>query len=377
MEPVVTMREPRDLLALVPYQLGFRPEASAVVVSLRGSRSRVGLVARVDLADLADPRHGDQVARDVITHVVGDGAVRAVIVLYPGTDPDPDRGGTAVPLARLRAAGEHLLGELTAWVVGPTGWWGEGCTDPGCCPPGGRPLEDLDSAPIGARMVFEGVAVAPSRTALADVAPAGRAARKSARGARDRWRARAEAVDGPEAAYRWRRAGLDAWLAELDRVAGGPDPTDAGGPTGPAVAGRIEAALTDTLVRDAVLVSFVPDTERAQDLLVGGVDDAVVGAALRSIIDPEYALTPEPDRVRAATAVLTQVVAHAPRDRRAPAQTLLAILAWWSGDGARANLFIDQALARRPDYRLALLIRDALVTGMPPGWIARDRRAAG
>ena len=36
MEPVVTMREPRDLLALIPYQLGFRPEASAVLTGALG-----------------------------------------------------------------------------------------------------------------------------------------------------------------------------------------------------------------------------------------------------------------------------------------------------------------------------------------------------
>lgn len=375
MEPVVTMREPRDLLALIPYQLGFRPEASAVLVSLRGSRSRVGLVVRVDLADLADPVHGGQVARDVVTHVVGDGAARAVVVLYPGTE---DGSDVQVPLARLREAGEHLLGTLTAWVVGPRGWWGAGCTDPGCCPEGGRPLAEIDTAPIGARMVFEGNVVAPSRSALAEVPTAGREARKSARGARDRWLARAEAVDGPEGAYRWRRSGLDAWLAEFDRVAAtlGADATERRA-TPPAVAGRIEAALSDTLVRDAVLVSFLPGTDRAQDLLVGGVADPEVGNALRSIIDPQYAVPPEPHRVRAATTVLTQVVAHAPRDRRPPAQTLLAVLAWWSGDGARANLFVDEALARRPDYRLAVLVRDVLSTGMPPGWLARERRAAG
>lgn len=373
MEPVVTMREPRDLLALIPYQLGFRPEASAVLVSLRGSRGRVGLVVRVDLADLADPDHGGQVARDVITHVVGDGASRAVVVLYPDAD-----AGVEVPLGRLREAGGHLLGEMPAWVVGPRGWWGEGCTDPGCCPAGGRPLAEIDAAPIGARMVFEGVAVAASRSALGEIRTAGREARKSARGARDRWLAHARAVDGPEAAYRWRRTGLDAWLTEFDRIHESLARGDGHRvTTPPAVAGRIEAALSDTLVRDAVLVSFVPDTDRAQDLLVGGVTDPEVGAALRSIIDPQHALVPEPHRVRAATAVLTQVVAHAPRDRRTPAQTLLAVLAWWSGDGARANLFVEEALARRPDYRLALLVRDALATGMPPGWITRERRAAG
>lgn len=368
------MREPRDLIALVPYQLGFRPEASAVLVSLRGPRRRVGLVVRVDLADLTHPEHGGQVARDVMAHLAADGAVRAAIVLYREGERAAVDAALVAPLARLREAGEAAFGPMEAWAVGSQGWWAPGCVDAGCCPPAGRDLAEVETAPIRARMVLDGIGFATDRTALGAVVAADRGARKSARGARDRWLARGEAADGPEARYRWRRDGLDAWLGELDRVlaapAGHPAPT-------PVVAGRIEAALTDVLVRDAVLLSFVPGTARAQDLVLGGVDDAAVSVALRALVDPEHARSPDPERVRAATEVLTAVVSHAPRDRRAPAETLLAVLAWWSGDGARAGIFVERALARRPGYRLALLVRQVVGDGMPPGWILRDRRRAG
>ena len=78
----IRVREPRELLSLIPHQLGFHPRESAVVVSLREPRGRVGLVARVDLADLGDRDSGPQLARTLVTHLVNDGAGRAVLVVY-------------------------------------------------------------------------------------------------------------------------------------------------------------------------------------------------------------------------------------------------------------------------------------------------------
>ena len=47
MSTTITTRDVRELLSLVPFQLGFRPAESVVLMSLRGSRGRAGLVARV------------------------------------------------------------------------------------------------------------------------------------------------------------------------------------------------------------------------------------------------------------------------------------------------------------------------------------------
>ncbi|WP_036959882.1 DUF4192 family protein, partial [Promicromonospora kroppenstedtii] len=61
---VVRVAGPEDLLAYIPYRLGFEPVESVVVVSLTGPRQRVGLVARVDLADLRLRRPGDPAGPD-------------------------------------------------------------------------------------------------------------------------------------------------------------------------------------------------------------------------------------------------------------------------------------------------------------------------
>ena len=77
---------------------------------------------------------------------------------------------------------------------------------------------------------------------------------------------------------------------------------------------------------------------------------------------------PESAVLRAARLALEHVVAHAPVEGRTPALTVLAWLAWWGGDGARAAVLVNQALEGDSGYRLALLLDHALTHGIPPGW---------
>lgn len=415
MPTTIRTSDVREVLALVPFQLGFHPSESAVLVGLRGARSQVGLVARVDLAHLADPRDDGHTARSVVGHLVSDGAHGAVAVVYTAADlqeraaweaepaggaPPPDHDAAdagAGPVARaavralVRAALDGL-GDLETWVVGPRGYYALGCADPLCCPAGGRPLEDLQATRIGAQMVLEGLLVAPTRDDLVRLPRTTPAQRKAARRAADRWRARgAAAVPGAEA-HRWRREGLALWreaVSRVDEPAGG-RPGDPGsapailseGPVvfgdaptlpEPTATGRLLAALEDVLVRDAVLISIIGGSDRVADRLVAGETGPAIGQALAAITDPVRGRRPEPARAAAARAVLEHGVAHTTRGRHAPALTLLAVLAWWEGDGARAGLLVDRALAADPGHRLALLVDQALQAGMPPGWARSDR----
>lgn len=396
MPTTIRTTEPRELLALVPFQLGFRPTESAVLVSLRGRRSRVGLVARVDLADLADTRRGAVLARSLVAHLVADGATRAVAVLYTAEDLQvaTPRSVAAAAARSLEAAALHLLEGLECWVVGTTGYYALGCEDPGCCPPGGRPLADLQATQVGAEMVLQGVRVAPTRDDLVRIPVADAAARRAARRSRGRWQARGEAAAPGSTAHRWRREGLAVWRAALDDalrdaaeppVAGtgsaGPTAAASSAATGPrsfgpvppartaaAQVGRLLAALDDVLVRDAVLLTFVAGNDRVADRLVAGESGPEIARALGAITDPARGRRPDARRSAAARAVLESAVGHAPRGAHPPALTLLAVLAWWEGDGARAGILVDRALDADPEYRLALLVDQALRAGMPPGW---------
>jgi hypothetical protein len=380
MTTTIRTREPRELLALVPYQLGFRPRESAVVVSIRRHRSRVGLVARVDLAVLADPDHGPVLARSLVRHLVQDGARSVVLVLYSALD--LRRGDAAVARAahgHVADAAEDLLGEPSTWVVGPAGWYGLGCVDEACCPPAGRPLEDLDGAAVSAEMVLRGATVATCREDLGELGGATARDRRSARRAAARRTARRRAADEPGALHRWRQDALDEWRTALDGLRSaveqcedGRDALTADGALPPPpVLGHLRAGLEDVLVRDAVLLLLVPGTGRLPDRLVAGDVGEEVGAALQRVVDPSCGVPPEEATVSAAERLLRAVGAHVPGHPAVP--TLLAVLAWWKGDGARAGVLLERALGDDPAYRLAFLVQEALGHGMPPGWLAARR----
>ncbi|MGN8245371.1 DUF4192 domain-containing protein [Cellulomonas soli] len=369
MDTTLRLSEPRELLALIPHQLGFRPAQSAVGVSLRPPSGEVGLVVRVDLDALADPVDGPRLARGLVTHLDRDGARRSVLVVYTDRDPrtEPDHAAHAAAAA-LREAAHSALGDVPVWVVTPHGYLALDCRD-ACCPPGGRPLADLEGTQVGARMVLAGSVVAASRDDVGRIRRAPAEPRRAVARVRRRWEARgAQAVAaGPRAVADWRADSLAAWRRSLAQGADGPAPAT-GSPLG-----RVEAGLADRRVRDAILVSCVPGTADLPERAVRGerpdaASDAAVGAAVAAIVDPQVAVPPPPD-VRRYEHVLEQVVAHGRAGGQAPALTLLALVSWWRGDGARAQVLLERALADDPAHRLALLLADALAAAIPPGWV--------
>lgn len=378
MDTTIRVGEPRELLAYLPHQLGFHPRESAVVVSIRDPRGRVGLVARVDLADLGDPVAGPQVARTLIGHLATDGAARTVLVLY--TQDDPRGSGPGTELARAAAyqfgaAAGWTFGGAEVWAVVGTGYLRLACEDDLCCPPGGRPLSDLQATAVGAHMVVAGSCVLDSRDDLARVPAAGAPARRNAARAAARWERRrdeAASLGDPDAVavalVAWRAAGLALWR---DLVAAAADGSD----VGPAALGRMAVGLRDTRLRDAALVACVPGSGDAPERCLvapAGALDTRVTQAVEAIVDPRRGVPP-PDDVGVHEAVLRQVAAHARTRDQAPALTLLAVLAWWQGDGARAAALVERASVLDPVHRLARLLGDMLDAGLPPGWVARAR----
>ena len=419
---VVRVAGPEDLLAYIPYRLGFVPAESVVAVSLSGPRQRVGLVARVDLDDLRlrqpddpDGPDGAATARWLADHVVDDGADRAVVVLYTATDPTVPVSPARRAVDLLRARLERRLPGTEVWLVAPTGFRALDCVDPTCCPPQGRPLTALQGSRVAAHMVLEGRSVAGTREERYALRPAPEAARTQARRAAARWTdtrrrllngtrypegggpidgpapadapaRRPGAVSGPRTApaqglraeralAEWGAQSLGLWRSAV-RAAAAAEP---GQPVvlSPVDLGKIGAALADIPVRDAVLLSLAPGTEetalRTARRQLDGDTDAATGTVMARIVDPDQGVPPDEDGTRAACVVLEAVVTHVPRNRRAPAYLLLALVAWWRGDGGLAAERVSDALGVDPGYRLALLLRGALAGGVPPGWVRRSR----
>ncbi|WP_029253574.1 DUF4192 domain-containing protein [Paraoerskovia marina] len=359
MDTTIRVENPAELIAYIPHRLGFRPAGSIVVVSLRPSGGRVGLVARMDLDDVE--KGG---ATLLAQHMRGDGAERVVQVVYDDREPRPDARAWSVAhrVEKMLAA---VVVDVVTWWVSPHGYGCLDCEPTRCCPEGGRPLTDLESTEVGAHMVVAGSSVADSRDAAFALPAVEPARRRSVVAALRRARLR-RATAEPD----WRRDGLESW-----RRAVGSARADDEVP--PATIGRVAAALEDIRVRDAVLLHLVRGDADLVDKTAAGSRAGDVadrtGAAIAAIVDPDVGIAPPEESLRPRVVVLEQVAASTCAHPRAAAGTLLALVAWWQGDGGRAGERLREALEADPEYRLARLLDAALSAGLAPGWLRSAR----
>lgn len=410
---VLRVGDPRDLVALVPHQLGFVPARSLVLVSLRGARRRVGLVSRVDLPVLADRERALLALRQVpadlvdllgrlVDHAVDlavrDGASAVVAVVYDDAVPADLLGGghPGGPDPRdLSLAG--LVDVLVAGACVGRGlrlgdsWWVDGdrlrrlgCRD-ACCPPEGEPLAALDGSLAAVEMVARGSAPLRSRDALLDdLRPAAADAREEAVRAAATARRRTRRAEGdPARAARLRADALASFrgAVEVERLAAAPE-EDAPGRRGaaedlhdPALLGRVGAALADPWVRDAVLVSCLAGAGDVPERVAAEGPDERAEALLEAVVGrPAGAAVPDPALVAAAEGVLAAVVRHLPDRVGAHALGALAWTAWWSGDGARAVACAERALGVRPAVPMARLVLDLVDAGAVPAWVRARRQ---
>ena len=262
---VLRMRDPGELLAALPYLIGFHPRDSLVVVVFGGpSGRRVGLTQRVDLPA---PEHAPAVGEALARNVLHTQAAGAAVLVVSGEPPDTRAESEAVPprpelVAVVTAAleGCGIPVRMRAWVAGTAGGAPWACYDECGCR---GVLPDPGATPLAATAVAAGVVVHPDRAELerlvAPVAP---------EVLRRRERLLTRAVDtasrtagtrsSEESGDGGARAVVDAALA--DAAEGRLRLDD----------GRVLAlalALADPLVRDATLVRCaVPGAESAEQL---------------------------------------------------------------------------------------------------------------
>lgn len=178
--PVLALSGPGDLIDSVPYLIGFHPRDSLVLVGLSAApsgRDRVGVTARVDLADVAvDGDIIDRCARALARA----GSSCAVALIY-----DDEAGGAVAGAGASGAGGvagprlpwDPVIDEVNgamqragielrdALLVGRHAWWSYLCTGEDCCPSEGYPLASGGSA-AAAAAAYAGLAVLPDRAAL-------------------------------------------------------------------------------------------------------------------------------------------------------------------------------------------------------------------
>ncbi|MEU7806754.1 DUF4192 domain-containing protein [Micromonospora sp. C72] len=217
-QPRLSVRSPADMVAAVPYLLGFHPADSVVVVAVRGRR--VVFAARGDLpAPGADP---GPAARHLAQVVARQDADAATVVGY-----GPAARVTGVVDAigdALTAAGLIVLDALR---VTDGRWWSYLCAEPSCCPPEGTPYDPAASQ-VSAAAVFAGQVALPDRAALAaQVSPVDGPVRLAMRRATSRARLRLAALTGGTSSQSSGGPGHD-----------GPEPVDGPAPAGNGSADR-------------------------------------------------------------------------------------------------------------------------------------------
>jgi hypothetical protein len=329
------LRAPSDILAAIPYVIGYRPERSIVVLGMH--ERRLIFSVRHDLPSAGDlPGSGAGTVGDAEVHQHVDRLLELLlrqhltdVVLVGFGDVDQV---DAVLHGVWDACERADLGVREVLRTDGGRYWSYLCRNPRCCPPEGVPYEP-DSSTMAAEWTL-----------------AGRVARRD----RAEFDDQLEPTTGPErdamtAAMAAGQARLIALLAAPADEAGAAAAMRAAGCA--AVGEAIERQRAGTRLTDdeVVWLSLL--------LMDGDVRDHAWYAVRTAGLDLDH-----------HCALWTDVVRRCESDLRPAAACLLAYAAWREGNGALARLALERALDANPDWGHARTLFDALTQGMPP-WV--------
>ncbi len=299
------VRRPDELLAIIPYLVGFHPDESIVAVFIKSGR--VLLTARMDFPGESA---GDELAKQ-IDWLASKHAAQALALVAYSADSLPAHRLLTRLMDRL---GAHELTDVL--YVGHGRWWSLLCDDE-CCPLTGTPF-DPSSHPVSAEAVFAGLGARADRRELE------------------------ASVSGPSEAELSRLQELaDALLAELGQL---DDP-------------RAAVRLLTSIVEAAISEAAVPDERTC--LLLGLL---VTDVHVRDLAWALIASANAEDHVR----LWAGVVAQMPPMLAAAPLCLLGMAAWISGAGALLNCCCERLAKIDPDYSMGRLLAEISERALPP-----------
>jgi len=309
---MTTLTSPHDLLAAVPFLIGYHPENSLVLVAL--SDDAIGMAMRVDL-----PRDVAAESFDLLaSHFQRESADGAFLIAYAQSidEAEPVLINTSAALMRVGIAIRETL------VVSDGRYRSLMCTDSECCPPGGNLVPDIDSSRIAAEHVIAGhpmpfASVAGLVQSIAALPCAG----------------------DPEC------------LAQVAEFAVSPDDAD-----------------LNQLQRDGA--TAVIDLAGEYQAGRGAEDRELVARVIGRLSDiqvRDFALGSHNDETtNFYWAMWRELLLIAPAGYVAPIASIFAALAYERGEGALAHKALDRALVDDERYSLALLLRRVFTAGWPP-----------
>ena len=359
----IKITSPSDLLSIIPFALGYQPLESLVVACVR-TTGKLGMVARTSLSDLADKGCCAQIAKMVAQNAADDGVAKAFLVFYSKAMDEFSLIGLKKHAKCFAAAFAPAPAE--AWVVGETRYFCLDCDGDGCCPVGGFDTETLRATAPSAELVYRGYAPAVTRTHYLGLPAAAPSRLRAARSAEAKALASLAAEPGRLAEFR--KTAFTAW----QQLCTHDDDCAAGVVTAkPAQLARLAVGLRDVGLRDAVLISCLPGGGAAAQKLAHSATSPgdAVRDVLNAVVGQAEAAEPELVTYNRHCAVLEQVAAHASTELLAGPLALLGFLAWWAGDGTKANCRLEQALDADANNQLAQILRTAMENQVRPGWV--------
>jgi Domain of unknown function (DUF4192) len=318
---MTTLTSPHDLIAAIPFLIGYHPVDSLVVVSIKVNC--IGMAMRVDY-----PIDLPTAAYDLLaSHLHREGSTGALLVAYV---PSGRRDGEAV-LTDLAAALDRIDLKVDESLLIQDGRFRSTmCSDVQCCPSKGRDVPAIDSSRIAMEHVVAGRAMPfANLEALTESISALVIADD------EKWIARVTKFAVPEKSDDLTNLQRDGATAVIDLA--GEFALGRGGDDLELIA-RVIGRLSDIQVRD-----FALGTHTEED------------------IDNFFLMW-------------RHLMRMAPPGFVAPIASLFAALAYESGDGALAHRALDRALADTTGYSLALLLRRVFTAGWPPESFAAMRR---
>lgn len=318
--PAIRLRSPAQIVAAIPYLVGFHPTESLVAVGLGAKAPRVCLTVRVDLPP---PDSSEPLAQLLATHLEHAEAGGAFLVVFTEAPGEPPRRELVTALEDATCeVGIEIRDAL--WVRGGR-WRSYRCQRPDCCPPEGTPVDPGQVSELAATAAYLGDVVHGSREDLERaLEPVGLPARTAldetfelvSQQFMDEMSERGRDVVSVES----RSLLMTAVQARAESTV----------ELSAAEVARLALGLADVLVRDSALAWAGTELEHA------------------------------------AEAVWVELVRKATPPYDAPAATLLAVHAYLRGNGAYARIALDRALASDPAYSFALLLVEGLDRGVPP-----------
>jgi Domain of unknown function (DUF4192) len=315
---MTTLTSPIDLLATVPFLIGYAPQNSLVIVGLKDDE--MSLAMRVDYPEDIDPDQIDSLAN----HLVREASDGALLVAYlPENILDSES-----LLAPLREAIEMREIKVRECITVSGGKWRSSiCKDPECCPPHGSDMPTLAETRVAAEQVAQGKPLPfPNLEQML------------------------ESIKSES------NEEIKSFLKKIKNI-------------------NYKADGVRVLQREGALAINDLAAEFAEKKMSG--DNLLIALVLKRLSDlqvRDYAMgIVNEENMETMWSMWRYLMKMAPEGYIAPVATLFSAVNYERGDGSMASKALDIAFKDQPNYPLAKLLKRVYAAGWPPHSFAKMR----